>query len=242
MPTLRVWLAVNALLIGARPARASCQDGASEGFGECQQYPSCQCSSVTKTCPNGGWYTQYSVDKSKCAGAPTPTPTSTTPTAPRPTPDRPPRKPKSPCDRLKDWLRDQQKVLAAYQDDKLLNRAIRQHWSSAQYDNAVWRQAHGGAPIPPGGAKLMGTDPNSCEIDDYDQGCKTLLDLGLPPQACQIALDHERVHQGQCRNRPSSYDPHDLRQRRDREVEAYRQEIDEIEKELGKSCGPGPNA
>jgi hypothetical protein len=140
---------------------------------------------------------------------------------------------------MKEWLQDQKNVLRAYEDDKLLGRAIRQHWNPSQYDQAVWRQAHGGAPIPPNGVMLMATNKD-CEVVHYDEGCKTLIDLGLPREACQIALAHEEVHQRQCQNRPPNYDSKNLRQRRDREVEAYKQSISEIEKYISKNCGPGP--
>ncbi|HTJ42564.1 MAG TPA: hypothetical protein VL463_10750 [Kofleriaceae bacterium] len=236
-------VAAISIVLAARAARPSCDNGGlSEGYGECQAHPGCECQAVTKTCPNGGWYTQYSVDLTKCVGAgSSATPTDTTPKqpAPSPTPRLPPKKPKgTPCEMMQRWLDAEKRVLAAYQNDSILDQAIREGWSSYQYDSAIYEAVNGEPPNEDDGIAVMWTDMRRCKIQNVKEGCDWLMSKGLPPAACKIALDHEKVHEQQCKHRIAGYKPGDQRQRRDRETQAHQQTIDEIQRYLDQSCGP----
>ncbi len=221
-----------ALLLVSRPAIPGCDNpGGSEGFDQCQKYPGCECTYEVIPCDHGGWYTQYYVNPGKCYGS-----------GPRPPPPQGSgsgsgsKPPPTACDRMKQMLADYLKIIAEYEDDDLLGLGIAQGWSPGLYNSQVWRASHPGDLPPPSGGALMWTDPVTCEIHNYGPACKWLLDHHAPPAACAIALAHEQVHAQQCKNKDPSFDPKDLQQYRDREVEAYQNTIGALKKYIQDHC------
>lgn len=228
----RVWVLTIAILLASRPASPGCDNpGGSEGFDQCQKYPGCECVSEVIPCAHGTWFTQYYVDPGKCSG-PGPRPPAPAGNGSGSGSDN---KPKDPCEAKRDmmqkWLDAERRILGAYEDDDLLGLAISQGWSPGMYNMMLWRSLNQGG-LPPSSVGVMWTDPRTCKIENYGPGCKWLLQHGLPPSACAIALAHEQVHVQQCKNKDPNFDPSDLQQYRDREVEAHQQTIAAIEKWL----------
>jgi hypothetical protein len=225
-------VAAAVVLVVSRPASPGCDSpGSSDGYDQCQKYPGCQCVSEVIPCAHGTWYTQYYVDPGKCYGS------GPRPPAPQGSGSGSGKHPPpTACDRIKEMLDDYQKILAAYEDNDLLGLGIAQGWGPGLYNQMIWRSTHPGDLPPPGGGALMWTDPQTCEIHNYGPACKWLIDHHAPRQACAIALAHEQVHAQQCKHKDASFDPKDLQQYRDREVEAYQQTLRALEKYLHDHC------
>jgi hypothetical protein len=230
-----VWIAalvVVAIVVVSRPARSGCDNpGVSQGYEQCRQYPSCECVSENIPCAHGTWFTQYSVNPANCHG-PGPRPPAGSGAG---SGSNKPNKP-TPCEMMQKWLDNERKFLAAYEDDDLLGLAIAQGWGPNLYNTMVWRSVHPGGLPPSNGGGVMWTNPRTCEIHNYQAGCQWLLQQGLPQSACSISLAHEQVHAAQCKHKDPNYDPTDLQQYRDREVEAHKHTIDDIEKDLKDHC------
>lgn len=224
--------ALSVALLASRPARSDCASSGSEGYGDCLKYPACTCVPKIITCPNGGWYTQYSVDLP--CGSPTPGP----PPNPTTTSGEQPKSSSPECNEMKDWLQQETDMLNAYSDQSLVNQGTENGWSIGQYNNEVWRAAHDDDPLPEGGATLMSTDPYTCAIDEGD-GCQALTSHGFPAAACQIARDHENVHRAQCLANQQNYQAvnrYDIGAASQREIAANRNTVSEINQWLHDNC------
>ena len=101
------------------------------------------------------------------------------------------------------------------------------------YQWMVWRVSRPTTQPPRGGIGLMWTD-DECHVRNYANGCKWLTEVKLLPHvACDIALAHEHVHVDQCHAHGPVRDLQDLA---DRELEAHRKQVSDIEKYLTDNC------
>jgi len=230
----RAALLTAAIVLVHRPASADCDDGITED--ECVKYPGCQCEYEVKTCKNGGWYTHY-YPVLPCPNAPkTPDgdagPITDGGLSPAPDHD---------CRAMRDWLEQQRRLLAAYEDQGTIAKAQSEGWPVMRYHDQVWRNAHPGV-TPTGDVwsrMIMGTNPKTCEIVQAIRkipGCRKLKETGLPDASCRITYDHEAIHAKRCRDGVSKSDP-DPQSASNEEIPAYQNDIDETEKYLHDNCG-----
>jgi hypothetical protein len=219
----RVILALAIALL-ARDAGADCSNTQPEGWDKCAPNPGC-CDARTVPCPDGSWYTQYTVRTGCGTGSGSGGSGSGSQAKPPPIE----------CEQMEKWLDAEKKILSAYEDNQLLRIGEQLGWSPDQYDEAISELIHGG--LTWGGPALMQTN-RRCIIELYEQGCRWLLGKGLPPDACQIARAHELVHVGQCSQfgKMKGYDPSKLSNYRDREVEALTKTINDIQQWIDDHC------
>jgi hypothetical protein len=228
-----------ALVMISRYVAADCSNGASEGWDQCTH--GCLCTYEVVTCEGGGWYTHYFLDK-QCTGGGTgggATSGSGAGSGSGGGGAHTPKAPKQQCDMMNKWLDEEKKFLAAYKRDDLLDIAQSRGWSPSEYDALIDRATHPTLdPSKANGGAVMWTNPRTCQVMNVDAGCKWLLSKGLPPVACTIAKAHEEVHAAQCRAAKGdpSYDPGDLQGKREREVEAHTDTVNEIENWLANNC------
>jgi hypothetical protein len=98
------------------------------------------------------------------------------------------------CSSMKTWLANEERILDAYADQRLVVAAILGKKTIDEYQDDVARKA---GTDTSGKGSVMRTN-RECEILEPDEGCAWLRSKGLPASACEMALRHERLHVKQC--------------------------------------------